>query len=385
MRDSLCPPTETPYSNDTILSTIQTRNFLAQTRTVVIYLAQLTINILSLISLCNTITALQLSRQQYRLLLLLILITSLPYVLATKRSRRNTHQYGSQEWAVTIIINFFYKYWYRRSFHKKKSNTLNTLHTPPPTPPMKQTYLRIMTTNIQRGIHQPSKYMEMVDLTLEVNPSIHILTETGPADADILKHLTTHMAESDLESKTDRERMTRDHLTHFPYHITTSTPSPENKAIGVALLTHPNWIPRKLGKPHKHPNGRWLRQSYRGPQGIITIYGVYCRVNPTEANGGDQEWRDILSDVSTFHAKGHAIIVAGDMNMSFNVPHHRSGNDKPNHAHQQVLLEEALHRFDLVDTFLTLYPTATYKTWTNKHGDWSSPDHILISAPCSKS
>ena len=161
-------------------------------------------------------------------------------------------------------------------------------------------------------------------------------------------------------------------MFHFPYHITTSAPATESKAIGVILLTHPRWIPSKLGKPYLHPNGRWIRQSYRGPLGIITVYAVYCRVNPTAENGGDNEWREILTDVSRQQAKGHAIILAGDMNMSYNWPHHRSKNDTYNHSHQHDLLTEASHRHHLTDTFLSLYPEANFKTWANTSGDWSS-------------
>ena len=218
-----------------------------------------------------------------------------------------------------------------------------------------------------------------MELTLETRPAFHILTETGPADAQALRHYTHTMHEDDLLNHRTRLRMAQEHIHSFPYHIYTTPPDTESIATGVAVLIHRHWITRQIKKPYIHPSNRWIRMSFRGPLSVITLYGTYCRVNPTTTNLGGQEWEVLLTDIAKHHAKGHAIIVAGDINMSYNSTQYRSKIDEHDHIQQHLLLERALTRFGLVDAYPHLYPSRPQQTWCNTTGDWSSPDHILIS------
>ena len=81
-----------PPPNGTISAALQTGNVTVQIITVVIYLARLLIDVLSPLSFITTATALQHNRPQCRIvLLILFFLNSLPYVLATKHTRRTTH------------------------------------------------------------------------------------------------------------------------------------------------------------------------------------------------------------------------------------------------------------------------------------------------------
>ena len=286
--------------------------------------------------------------------------------------------------AALIITNFMYRVLSRCLRKNSSTNEDPTsqpiLLAPPHLKPRPRNCLRVTTTNIQRGLQQHHKYISIVEHTRRLQPTIHVVTETGPIDPTRLRHYTTFINEDDLESPAKRQRMARDHLSHFPYHISASPPSATDAASGVAIFVHKDWVVRKMKNTFSHPSGRWLRQSYRGPISIITIYGAYLRVNPTPSNEGGHEWLELLHDIAAHHAKGHAIILAGDINMSFNSTLYRSSTDKTSHLHQHTLLETALTRYNLVDSFTYLYPTAVYRTWENTTGDWSSPDHILVSS-----
>ena len=147
-----------------------------------------------------------------------------------------------------------------------------------------------MTTNIQKGIHDAVKWLNIVRLTKEYNPAIHILTETTEPDTNKIKHQTSAIRPNDLTSTEKKERAAVHHLNDFPYHIMSTVAKKDENETGVVILVHPDWTPRMGSIHYKEEAGRWIKQSYHGPEGVFIIYGVYGRVNPTRVIKGGNDW-----------------------------------------------------------------------------------------------